>query len=215
VVSLRLCSGRLVGVDEQGGVAPAAGFASQGLGEMGSSHAGWAADQHILFLANPGSGGQIQHLRPVEAGVAVLTGWAKEVICRIMATRLLQQDGPDQHCAPIDDLQISVAECDSTQSAFVRWPDRQDRQNNRWPRSTGNPLFAGAIPIFRHRGRSVCAACWQSLRLDPCGPTSRRQLSGHTSELSGGPYPMDLVNPSRLAGVSSRPQSSTAKESLP
>ncbi len=61
----------LVGVDEQGGVATATRLVGQRLGQVGLAHAGGAADQYVVFVADVGAGGQIQHLLAVEAGVEV------------------------------------------------------------------------------------------------------------------------------------------------
>jgi hypothetical protein len=40
-------------------------------------------------------------------------------------TKRLHRDGPDQHCVPVDDLQTSVARCDSRQRALIQRSDCQ------------------------------------------------------------------------------------------
>jgi hypothetical protein len=61
----------LVGVDEQGRVATATRLVGQRLGQVGLAHAGGAADEHVVFMADVGASGQIQHLLAVKAGVEV------------------------------------------------------------------------------------------------------------------------------------------------
>ena len=61
----------LVGVDEEGGVAPATGLMGQSLSKMSLPHTGRTADQGISLLADPGTGREVQDLLPVDAGVEV------------------------------------------------------------------------------------------------------------------------------------------------